>query len=90
MNVQNLTNQQITLLEIFLNNYKHFRYATANTPKTRREVKSQSKAVAHFNFWLSKTLSSSQKQFLLSYGLLDVVVEVRKNIVTQFSTQKTN
>lgn len=89
MNITNLHNADITLLEIYLNGYKHFRNATAKAPKTKREQKAQLRNVRRFYNWLTTVLNAQQCQFLLPFGLIDVVAETRIKL-QQIKLQETS
>lgn len=80
MTITTYTNQQLTLLEIYLSNYKHFRLATTNEPTRKREFKSQMRSVHRFNHWLVSVLPANHKEFLLNHNLLEVMFEVHLKI----------
>lgn len=88
MNITSLTTAQITLVEIYLNNYKQFRRNTAKAPKHSRAQKSQEQKVMQFNHWLHNALKPNQQMFLLSYGIIDVMAEVNRFIDTNYPTTK--
>lgn len=88
MNITQLTNSQITLLEIYQNNYKQFRLNTAKPPKHSRAQKSQKQKVMQFNHWLHNTLKPKQQMFLLAHGIIDVMAEVNRFIDTNYPTTK--
>lgn len=88
MNITKLSNSQITLLEIFLNNYKQFRILTQQVPQKARARKLQEKRVKEYNSWLQNNLKNKQQMFLLKYGILDVMTEVRHFISANYSTPK--
>ena len=87
--VQNLTNNQITLLEIYMNSYKHFRIATSKRPTRAREAKAQKRTALRFSDWLHKTLTPEHQLFLLPYGLIEVMAEVKRFIDTRYPTPNT-
>lgn len=79
MNITNLNDKQITLLEIFLNNYKQFRKAAAEKPVNKRQVKRQTQSINRFHAWLVSDVSAENKMFLIPFGLLDAIVETAKH-----------
>lgn len=81
MNVQNLTNQEITLLEIFLNNYKHARVMMKQIPQKDRTRKAIKRATTRFEEWIT-SLKPDQVRFLKPFGLDNALEEVR-----QFNTK---
>lgn len=88
MNITQLTNSQMTLLEIYLNNYKQFKRNVAKPPKHSREQKSQEQKVMQFNHWLHNALKPNQQMFLLGYGIIDVMAEVNRFIDTNYPSSK--
>lgn len=84
MNIQTLTSQEITLLEMFLNNYKHARNHMRQNPKSLRHKKSIRRNVFRFRNWIILFLEPAQKQFLAKYGLNDALGEVNNFIEANY------
>jgi hypothetical protein len=82
MNIQKLDDRQITMLEIFLNSYRHFRKSKVDAAGNSRSTKRITCEVRRFNSWMSNDLGLDDINFLSHFGFLDVMLEVKIRLQT--------
>ena len=75
MNITPLTDEQMNVLEIFINGYKHFRRTTKHISSNANTRKKQLREVRRFNDWVV-TVAKPHHAMLQRFGLTDIMIEV--------------